>query len=142
MKNDAVIIEKTYNASVEKVWKAITDKDQMKEWYFDISEFRPVEGFEFEFYGEGKDGEKFLHLCKVIEVIPEQKLTYSWRYHGFEGNSYVTFELTDAGEQTILKLTHTELESFGDNPAFARANFVAGWSHIIPVALKKFVEGS
>lgn len=142
MENEAITIEETLKANAAKVWEAITDKEQMKEWYFDIAEFRPVEGFEFQFYGDGQDGEKFLHLCKVIEVVPGEKITYSWRYHGFEGNSYVTFELTPAGTETILKLTHSDLESFGENPAFARANFVAGWNYIIPFSLKKFVESS
>jgi uncharacterized protein YndB with AHSA1/START domain len=88
-----IVIERTYNASAEKVWNAITDKDEMKKWYFDLAEFKPEPGFEFQFYGEGKQGEKFLHLCKVIEVIPKKKLTYSWRYDGYEGDSFVTFEL-------------------------------------------------
>ena len=28
-------MERVYNAPVERVWSAITDKDQMKQWYFD-----------------------------------------------------------------------------------------------------------
>ncbi len=34
--DEPFIIERTYNAPVSKVWSAITDKDQMKQWYFDI----------------------------------------------------------------------------------------------------------
>jgi uncharacterized protein YndB with AHSA1/START domain len=34
MNNKDLVIEKTFNAPVEKVWKAITDLDQMKQWYF------------------------------------------------------------------------------------------------------------
>jgi uncharacterized protein YndB with AHSA1/START domain len=40
-------IERTYSASVKKVWEAITDKAKMKQWYFDLSEFKPEVGFEF-----------------------------------------------------------------------------------------------
>jgi hypothetical protein len=29
-------------------------------------------GFEFQFTGEGKDGEKYIHLCKVMDVIKEK----------------------------------------------------------------------
>ena len=36
----AVVIERTYNAPVEKVWKALTDVDQMRQWYFDLKEFK------------------------------------------------------------------------------------------------------
>ena len=34
MKNETIIIERTFNAPVDAVWNAITDKDQMKQWYF------------------------------------------------------------------------------------------------------------
>ncbi len=44
-------IERIYNALIEKVWQAITDKDQMKQWYFDIAGFKPEVGFEFSFSG-------------------------------------------------------------------------------------------
>jgi len=137
-----IVIERTYNASAEKVWNAITDKDEMKKWYFDLAEFKPEPGFEFQFYGEGKQGEKFLHLCKVIEVIPKKKLTYSWRYDGYEGNSFVTFELFPEGNKTRLKLSHKGLESFPvtANKDFAKENFMEGWTYIIGTGLREFVE--
>lgn len=141
MEKNAIIVEKTYKAPVAKVWKAITDKDEMKQWYFDLSEFKPVVGFEFSFYGQGKEGEQFLHLCKITEVIIEKKLSYSWRYDGFDGISFVSFELFPEGENTRLKLTHTGLETFpSDNTSFARENFVEGWTYLIQTGLKEFME--
>src|SRR3954468_17809967 len=103
------VIERTYNAPIATVWSAITDNDQMKKWYFDIPGFKPEVGFEFQFEGQGKDGEKFIHLCKVTEVVKKKKLTHSWRYEGFEGNSFVTWELFAEGEKTKVKLTHAGL---------------------------------
>ncbi len=41
MKNEPFVIERILNAPVERVWRAITDKDEMKNWYFDIPEFKP-----------------------------------------------------------------------------------------------------
>lgn len=141
MTNEPFVIERIYNAPVAKVWAAITDNSQLKKWYFDIADFKPEVGFEFEFVGEGKEGEKYLHLCKVMEVIPEKKLTYSWRYDGFEGNSFVTFELFSEGEKTKLKLSHAGLDSFpANNNAFAKENFAEGWTYITGTSLKEFVE--
>jgi len=76
MKNEPFVIERTYNATAEKVWQAITDKNQMKQWYFDLKEFKPEVCFEFQFYG-GTPEKQWLHLCKVTEVIPMKKLAYS-----------------------------------------------------------------
>ena len=57
MKREMVVVEELIDAPVEKVWQAITDKDKMKKWYFDLEEFKPEVGFEFQFYGEGHKGE-------------------------------------------------------------------------------------
>jgi uncharacterized protein YndB with AHSA1/START domain len=137
-----IIIERSYNAPRNKVWRAITSKEDMKQWYFDLPEFKAKVGFEFEFRGGQEDGIQYLHHCKITEVIPEKKLTYSWRYEGYEGISFVTFELFDEGEKkTRLKLTHSGLETFPkDNADFDKKNFAEGWTDIIGNQLKNFVE--
>lgn len=135
------VIERVFQAPVEKVWQAITDKDQMKQWYFDLAEFRPEVGFEFRFYGQGQKGDQYLHLCKVVEVIPGEKLSYTWRYDQLPGNSVVTFELFPEGLATKLKLTHEGLESFISNgPDFAKESFMGGWTALIGTSLKDFTE--
>jgi uncharacterized protein YndB with AHSA1/START domain len=140
MKTDPLIIERTFNAPSEIVWKAITDKHEMRHWYFNIADFKPDIGFEFRFTG-GDDNKQYLHLCKVTEMITGKKLAYSWRYDGYEGNSFVTFELFEVGNNTRLVLTHQGLETFpNDNKAFAKESFAEGWTHIIGTSLKGFVE--
>jgi len=96
-------------------------------------------GFEFEFSVEHQ-GMNYHHLCKVTEVIPQKKIAYTWRYHGHEGDSLVTFELFPEGEKTRLKLTHEGLDTFPKTAAFARENFEKGWTQIIGSELKQFLE--
>jgi uncharacterized protein YndB with AHSA1/START domain len=136
---EAVVIERTFNAPVARVWKALTDANEMRIWYFDLKEFKPEPGFEFEFMVE-HEGVRYHHLCKVTEVIPQKKIAYTWRFEGYEGNSLVTIELFAEGEKTRLKLTHEGLETFPKTTAFARENFEKGWTQIIGSELKKFVE--
>jgi uncharacterized protein YndB with AHSA1/START domain len=136
---EPLVIERTFNAPVVTVWKALTTKEDIKQWFFDMKEFKPELGFEFQFFGE-KDGVKYFHHCKIAKVIPNKKLAYSWRYEGYEGDSLVTFELFAEGDQTRLKLTHGGLETFPDIPAFARANFTQGWTSLLGENLKQFVE--
>jgi uncharacterized protein YndB with AHSA1/START domain len=136
---EAVVIERTFNAPVERVWKALTDLEQMRQWYFDLKEFKPKVGFEFQFVVE-HEGTTHDHRCKVTEVIPQKKLAYTWRYKGHEGDSLVTFELFADGDKTRLKLTHEGMETFPKTPAYARENFEKGWTEIIGSELKQFVE--
>ena len=140
MQNEPIVIERTFNAPVKEVWKAITDKNDMKQWYFDFESFIPEAGFQFHFMG-GKDERQYLHLCQITEAIPNKKLAYSWRYDGYEGNSIVTFELSEDGNNTNIKLRHTGLDTFPkNNPDFDRQNFVEGWTYIIGTSLKTFLE--
>jgi len=139
MKAEPVIIERILDAPADRIWKAITDKNEMKQWYFDLKEFKPEVGFEFSFNG-GPPGKVYVHFCKITEVIPGKKLTYSWRFKGYEGNSFVTFELSPEGNKTKIKLTHQGLETFPNIPDLARGNFEKGWTDIIGRSLKEFVE--
>ena len=140
MDNAPIIVETLFNAPANEVWKAITQPQSMKEWYFDIAEFKALPGFEFKFYG-GSEEKKYLHLCEVVEVETAKKLSYSWKYNGYPGDTLVTFELFDEGAKTRLKLTHEGLESFPqDIPDFKKENFGEGWTQIIGTNLKEYVE--
>jgi uncharacterized protein YndB with AHSA1/START domain len=138
---EVVVVERTLNAPVARVWKALTDVEQMRRWYFDLKDFKPQVGFEFEFVVE-HEGNRYHHLCRITEMIPEKKIAYTWRYKGEPGDSLVTFELSGEGEKTRVKVTHTGIETFPKTPAYARKNFEAGWTTIIGTELKQFVEES
>jgi len=136
--NSPFIIEQVYDAPIEKVWQAITEEDQMREWYFpQIIRFEPVVGFEFQFIDDGSNYKKD---WRVTRVIAGKLLAHSWIYKGYPGSSEVTFELFKEEDKTRLKLTHTGLASFPHDPHFARRRFEEGWERIIRTDLKKNLE--
>jgi len=141
METKPLIVERVYNAPIEKVWKAITDRDQMKAWYFDFEEFKPEVGFKFQFTG-GDENVQYLHECEVLVVDPPHKLSYSWRYPDYKGYSVLTWELFEEGKhRTRLKLTHDGLDSFPqDNPNFRIESFTGGWNYFVNEGLVSFVE--
>lgn len=141
MQSKDLKIERLFNAPINQVWKAITEKDLMKQWYFDLEEFKPKVGFKFQFTGGPSPEKQYVHLCEITEVIPNQKLSYIWRYDGYEGNSLVSIELFEGENKTLLILTHSGLEILPKtNPDFAARNFEEGWNYIINTALKNFFE--
>ncbi|GAA4466196.1 SRPBCC family protein [Nemorincola caseinilytica] len=122
------------------LWQAIADRDHMKQWYFDIADFRPVQGHEFSFNADC-EGSTYLHICKVTEAIPEQRLSYTWRYDGHPGTSHVVFELFAEGDRTRLRLTHEGLETFGTtNPHLERKSFEKGWAVFLDDALTIYLS--
>jgi uncharacterized protein YndB with AHSA1/START domain len=134
-----LVLERTFDAPIETVWKAISETGQMKHWYFEIENFAAEPGREFHFDVE-HEGMTYCHRCKVTEVIPGKKLAYTWRYAGHEGDSLVTFELFPAGSKTKLKLTHEGLNTFPGTPQFARRNFIAGWTSLVGTCLREYLE--
>ncbi len=142
MDDKPLIIEQEFNAPIELVWRAITEKELMKKWYFDIADFVLQVGRIFHFEG-GKDGRIYVHECEILEIIPFQKLKYSWKYEGYTGISFVTFELFPKDNKTKLRLTHEGLNSFPrENSDLVRSNFVDGWNYLIHESLKQYLENS
>jgi uncharacterized protein YndB with AHSA1/START domain len=138
---EAIVVERIYNASSDKVWQALTDTAKMKEWYFDIKAFKAEVGFEFSFYADDGKGRKLLHLCKITAVVPGRKLAYTWKYDYDPNVTVVTFELFPEGDKTKVKLTHEGVDNFSaQHPELARNNFVQGWTDIVGQNLKAYVE--
>ena len=134
-------IERTYNASQKRVWRALTSNNEIKQWYFDLPDFQPSKGFEFQFLGGKDQNHMYKHLCKITEVIPFEKLAYSWQYEGYDGYSEVSFELFSEGSKTRVKLTHTGINTFPeDNDDLSSKNFAEGWTFTLDNSLKGFVE--
>jgi uncharacterized protein YndB with AHSA1/START domain len=139
---EAIRLEKIYKAPAGKVWKAITDSEQMKQWYFDLPGFRPEVGYEFEWYGQDHDCNKWLHRGKILEIIPGKKLVHSWEYPGYPGLSKITWELSEVDANTTrLNFSHEFTVPFDPGmKVFDRNNFAGGWDHFVNKALPGFVE--
>ena len=143
MENKTIVVEQNFPVSASIIWDALTSPEKMKEWYFDLPDFKPELGCEFSFWGGPAEDRQYKHLCKITEVIPKKKIAYTWQYEGYPGLTEVSFELTESSDSTTVKLSHTGLESFPtDVPDFARKNFVEGWTWIIKTSLSEYIKNN
>ena len=141
-RHQPVIIEQLFHQPIKTVWKAITEVGQMKQWFFEnIPDFRSEVGFKtsFNVHANGKD---FLHLWEIVEVIPQKKITYSWKYEGYDGKGSVIFELfKESSNNTLLRLTNLGLETFSDDmPEFTRESCESGWKYFINQRLGMYLS--
>lgn len=136
-----IIVQYTINAPAEKVWKALTDQNEMKSWYFDIQDFELKVESIFNFYEPG-DEKKYHHQCEILEIIPNKKLKHTWAYPDFSDvKTTVTWELQSEDGGTLVKLTHEDIENFKDlGEGFSRENFTGGWNSILGQSLKQYLE--
>jgi uncharacterized protein YndB with AHSA1/START domain len=137
-KQKQVVIERTLQAPVAKVWQALTDINELRQWLPFFPDFKAEVGFATEFDLGPDAGHQYHHHVKVLEVIDGQKLSYTWDYGGMSDGSSVTFELFAEGETTKLVLTADFIRIPGDVPHFLQ-DASKGWNYTAD-SLKKFVE--
>jgi len=103
------------------VWEFLTDARLMELWLMK-SNFMPIEGHEFQFRSKPVPQLDFdgIVYCKVLEVVPFKKLSYTWKLGPGDGtinvDSIVNWELKQKDNGTELLLVHgnfTVLENAG-----------------------------
>jgi len=136
-----VIIKQIFDTSVENIWSAITDLDEMKHWYFNnIPDFKTKVGFTTQFNVDAGERD-FMHLWKIVEVIEYQKISYEWRFEKYDGIGLVSFELFEQNNQTTLILTNSVIEDFSDTvPEFKRERCLGGWKYFINQNLNDYIQ--
>ncbi len=133
---EEIVIEKNIviDASPEVVFKAITDQEELTNWFPDqaIMEAKLGGKVKFIFYKdkERKQGElECVPEGTIIEFIPNKKVSYSWRQANAPDfpNTVVTWELEEiADNKTRVKLLHTGFES---SELFKQHD--EGWSYFL-----------
>lgn len=138
---DSFELEVDYNAPINKVWRALSKKDLLKKWYFDIPDFKAEIGAKF-FFSGWSEGKEYIHNCQILVVKPENLLVYSWTYEGYKGISEVRFVLIKRDEgRTKLLFKHSGIDSFPkDVEALSYNRFEEGWNVILQELLLEFVE--
>lgn len=61
----------------ELLWKAITDSNLLGKWFMK-NDFMPEVGRDFTFRKDPQPGWNGITYCKVTEIIPLQKITYTY----------------------------------------------------------------
>lgn len=140
---EPVVVEQYFDRSVDDLWSALVEVDQMRLWYFDnIPAFRPEPGFKTEFMVRTEERE-FLHKWHVTEVVPGRKIVYNWKFEGYEGEADSIFELSSDGQQSRLIVTMQVLADYTDDiPEFTRESCLGGWEYFIGESLKDYLDAN
>jgi uncharacterized protein YndB with AHSA1/START domain len=135
-----VVVEQDYAVSAERLWEAITEPSQMRQWFFpELEDFNATPGFETQFSIE-HDGREYVHIWKLAAVDPGRKIVYDWSYAGCPGRGLVAWELVSIPDGSRLKLTNKVVETFPQqDPAFKRESCQAGWEYFLHERLKEYL---
>lgn len=111
--NESIVVEYALAASPAEVWRALTDPALLATWLME-SDIAPVLGHKFTFCSKPMGDWNGIVDCEVLEVVPEQKLVYSWIGGSAQNETYgqklettVTWTLEPAeGGGAKLTLVH------------------------------------
>jgi uncharacterized protein YndB with AHSA1/START domain len=110
------------DAPVAKVWEHITDPQKIAGWLMP-NDFEPNVGkhFVLDCQEQGKVS------CVVKELIPQQKLVYSFQSKVTKIETLVTITLAREGKSTRLTLVHSGWDALPPNEQDIADTFDGGW---------------
>lgn len=101
-----------YEQSPNEVWRYLTESELIALWLMP-NNFKAVLGQEFEFRTNPIPSLELsgIFYCKVLEIVPHKKLTYSWKGGPNDGittlDTIVEWTLEERGNGTVLNLKHS-----------------------------------
>jgi len=139
--NPPILLSYWYASSVNELWAALTNHDQMVQWYFDnIPAFEPHKGFKTQFTVKN-DVKHFTHLWEVTAVVPYHSICYSWQYTEYPGLATVCFKIIAQDKGAKLNLELIVHENFPDLvPEFKRESCIAGWNYFLGEQLTNYLS--
>ncbi|MEO9485771.1 MAG: SRPBCC domain-containing protein [Ekhidna sp.] len=126
---DALTKEKTFAHSIDKVWKAITEGEEISKWFIQ-ADFKAEVGYEYTFTAAEEHGGTIIK-GKVLSATP-YTLEYSWRVGDTEIDTIVSWQLEESADGTKLMLEHSGISNFPEEAATEMlGHFDKGWDMCI-----------
>lgn len=128
------VIEKsiTIKASVDEIWRSLTDSEELENWWGDGILLEPRVGGSFREPWEDDDGKIQLASGQVTAVKVKKEISFTWQEKDWpkEALTQCSFAIEDKGKLRVLTLKHLGWESL---PAESRAKFFKdfqiGWGY-------------
>jgi uncharacterized protein YndB with AHSA1/START domain len=93
--------------SPAKVWRAITDPMLLTEWLLPVVGLTLEPGAAFTFKTQPYPGWDGTVNCRVVEIDPQRKLSYTWVVGDMEIDTVVTFTLAPTTSGTRLSIVQS-----------------------------------
>jgi uncharacterized protein YndB with AHSA1/START domain len=125
------------DASPDVVFEVVSSPEHITRWWPDDARYEPTPGSTGEIsFGDRDRGGKVVSLT-VVEAKPPRMFSFRWTHPAgevaAEGNSLlVTFDLSPAGDGTLLRFTETGFRELGREVAGRYREHVAGWDTFLP----------
>lgn len=132
---DSITMEVEIEASPAAVFEALVNPQQIDRYIGTGADVEPQVGGRYSYGWEDAQGEFDDGPIKILDITPNEKLSYSWRYAGEDTpETAVTWTLAGSGGRTRLTLVHSGFAKGRNN-----SDYHTGWMKYV-VAIKNMVE--
>jgi len=122
------------SASPAKVWEHITDPKKVATWLMP-NDFEPRVGKEFVMHCDHAETVS----CVVKEIVPQQKLVYSFQTKGLKVATLVTITLAKEDDGTRLTLVHSGWDALPPDQQGIAGEFNDGWGGFLKKLQQQFL---
>ena len=138
MSQPQISIKKKLNHPIDKVWRALTDKEALSEWLMETGGFELSPGYTFQFKTTPRGKFDGIVDCKIKSVDAPYHLQYSWRAKGMAQATIVTWSLRSIEDHaTILTLTHDGF--VGIDGWLTKTMLHFGWKRLLSKKLNNYL---
>jgi uncharacterized protein YndB with AHSA1/START domain len=127
----SLVVERVMPHPPEKIWRALTQAPLIEEWLMQ-NDFQPIVGHRFNFRASPIHGWNGVTDCEVLEIIPCQRLVYSWNASGDQApgglKTIVTWTLTRGENGTRVRM---EQSGFRPQDEAGYRGMGGGWPRIL-----------
>ena len=132
-----IVVDEIFPHAPETIWKALTTGALIARWLMEAHGFAPVVGNRFTYKTTPAGAWDGAIRCEILEVVPNQRLVYSWK-GGHEANvgygskldTLVTWTLAPAPGGTRVRIVHSGFDLPRNDTAYR--NMSDGWRKVGP----------
>ena len=139
-----------YAHPVEEVWRALTEPGLMGLWIMNFSQekdemktdFRPVAGAAYRMEARKGRGWRGYVVGNVLEVVPHERLVYTWAHSSFQDTNpaRVEFTLEPTSKGTRVRMLQTGFP--GVKGWFVLLGARMGWKKMLNSGLRAVLDGA
>lgn len=133
---DEIVVDELFPHAPETIWKALTTGELIARWLMEAHGFEPVVGNRFTYRTTPAGAWDGTIRCAVLEVVPNERLVYSWT-GGHEANlgygskleTVVTWTLARVSGGTRVRVVHSGFVLPRNETAYR--NMSDGWRQVV-----------
>jgi uncharacterized protein YndB with AHSA1/START domain len=132
-----IVVDEILPHAPETIWKTLTTGELIARWLMEPTGFEPVAGKRFTYQTKPAGAWDGVIHCEVLEVIPNERFSYSWKGgdeantgYGSRLDTTVSWTLSRVRNGTRVRLVHSGFMRPRNDTAFR--NMSEGWKKIVP----------